>query len=494
MKKIISLQLEFCNPLPQIVGNRDYTELENLLIKIDYILGSNNFDLKAVRYFFEKHPEISQTQKNIKKTIISFRTTILRSLINISYRKFSIELANSQLYRWFCKIDNIAGPIKVPSKTTLERSEKYFSKNFMDDLNKQLTKLSMQDVEKNKETNDIGLEQKMEINKIFLDTTCIETNIHYPVDWKLLLDGVRSLTLAIERIRKIGIKHRMPSPKLLRSKMNKLSIKITHSQRIKHGKKQRKKAFREMKKITKKVMNHAVRYIQLFENEYKKYKVSEEMKDYIVSRMKSVLEQLPKAIRNAHERVIGGRKVLNKDKIFSLYERETEILVRRKSGKEVEFGNKFLLAENEAGLMVDYDFMKKQVSDSKLLIPMIGRYEKNFPGMQIDSITTDKSFNSAVNNKELKNKGIYNSICPKKVIELEKKLKEIKFKKTQKRRAQTEARISIFKKIFLGERFRSKGFKYREQMIACKVFAHNLWVIGRLSKVHIKDTEQQKAA
>jgi hypothetical protein len=57
----------------------------------------------------------------------------------------------------------------------------------------------------------------MEIDKIFIDTTCIETNIHYPVDWKLLLDGVRSLTLAIEQIRKIGIKYRIDNPKIFRS-------------------------------------------------------------------------------------------------------------------------------------------------------------------------------------------------------------------------------------------------------------------------------------
>jgi Transposase DDE domain. len=109
-------------------------------------------------------------------------------------------------------------------------------------------------------------------------------------------------------------------------------------------------------------------------------------------------------------------------------------------------------------------------------------------------MTTDKGFNSEKNNKELLKKNIYNCICPKKIKELEKRLKEIEFIKLQKRRAQTEGRISILKNLFLGERFRSKGFKNREKMVACKIFTHNLWVIARLAKIKIQDDYTCKAA
>ena len=52
-----------------------------------------------------------------------------------------------------------------------------------------------------------------------------------------------------------------------------------------------------------------------------------------------VLAQLPAAVRQAHERLIGGRKQPNKDKILSLYEPDIQVIVRGKSGAEVEFGN-----------------------------------------------------------------------------------------------------------------------------------------------------------
>jgi hypothetical protein len=44
-------------------------------------------------------------------------------------------------------------------------------------------------------------------------------------------------------------------------------------------------------------------------------------------------------VKQAHERIIGGRKVNNKDKILSLHETEVHIIVRGKSGAEVEYGN-----------------------------------------------------------------------------------------------------------------------------------------------------------
>ena len=56
----------------------------------------------------------------------------------------------------------------------------------------------------------------------------------------------------------------------------------------------------------------------------------------ILRGMDNVIAQLPEAQRQAHERVIGGRKVPSKDKILSLYENEIHVIVRGKAGAAVE--------------------------------------------------------------------------------------------------------------------------------------------------------------
>ena len=62
----------------------------------------------------------------------------------------------------------------------------------------------------------------------------------------------------------------------------------------------------------------------------------------------------PKAQRQAHERIIGGRLVANSQKILSLYEPDVRVIVRGKADAEVEFGNTVLVAENAQGITLDY--------------------------------------------------------------------------------------------------------------------------------------------
>ena len=47
----------------------------------------------------------------------------------------------------------------------------------------------------------------------------------------------------------------------------------------------------------------------------------------ILNRMDLILEQLPKAKKQAHERIIGERTVANGDKILSLYESDLNVIV-----------------------------------------------------------------------------------------------------------------------------------------------------------------------
>ena len=60
------------------------------------------------------------------------------------------------------------------------------------------------------------------------------------------------------------------------------------------------------------------------------------------------------------------------------------------------------------------------------------------------------------------------------------RIKSWKFKKLQRRRAQSEGRIGIFKNQFLGRPLHSKGFARRELTVTWGVLTHNLWVMARL--------------
>jgi hypothetical protein len=61
-------------------------------------------------------------------------------------------------------------------------------------------------------------------------------------------------------------------------------------------------------------------------------------------------------------------------------------------------------------------------------------------------------------------------------------MKEPRFVPMQKRRSQTEGRISILQRGFLGGPMRAKGFTRRELAVAWGVLTHNLWMLARLKR------------
>lgn len=60
------------------------------------------------------------------------------------------------------------------------------------------------------------------------------------------------------------------------------------------------------------------------------------------------------AIKQAHERIIGGRLVTTEDKILSLYDKDAHVIVRGKLGGEIEFGQGLILVEQTDGLIIDW--------------------------------------------------------------------------------------------------------------------------------------------
>jgi hypothetical protein len=311
-----------------------------------------------------------------------------------------------------------------------------------------------------------------------MDSTCVKANIHFPVDWVLLRDATRSLLRAIKTIRKQGLKHRMPSPESLLKQMNKYCIEMSHTRHKKDSKKHRKRILRAMKKLSQCIAKHAERYRTLVEEKWTHTQWSEAQKNQVMSRINTILDQLPYAIKQAHERIIGERQIKSNEKILSLYDQDVDIIVRGKAGSEVEFGQRLLLVEQIDGLLMDWQlFSKNSPSDSACVQPTVAHLQKVYG--KLSSVGADRAFSSNKNAKFLEDNNITNGLCPKSPLLLQEKLNDPIFVSLQTRRSQTEARIGIFKNVFLGKPLRSRIAKNKRHAINWCVLAHNLWVLSR---------------
>ena len=283
-------------------------------------------------------------------------------------------------------------------------------------------------------------------------------------------------------IRREGLKQRMPQEPLgFLSDMNKLAMAMCAGARRPDAKKARKRTLRQMKALEKKIARHAKAHRDLLHAHWAETELSRKQADAIITRIDHVLAQLPAAIKQAHERIIGERAVPNADKILSLYEAEVEVLKRGKAGADVEFGNKLWLAETREGVIIDYALLEKSQADTAQVLPSVRRMCEEM-NLDLRQVWGDRGLFSAANEKGLAKRDIKSGLCPRDPAELQRRLAgQEGFREGLKRRgAGTEARIAIFKHSFAGNPSRAKGLAARTLAVGWAVLAHNLWVLARL--------------
>jgi hypothetical protein len=285
----------------------------------------------------------------------------------------------------------------------------------------------------------------------------------------------------------------MRPPEAFLREINRRSIQMSQQARRSGSKKGRKRVLRQIKQLVGVVRGHARRHRQLLDQEWEQTDWTRRQAEQILRRIDSVLELLPRAQKQAHERIIGGRKVNNAEKILSLYDVDVRVIVRGKAGEEVEFGNTLLLGENRQGVILDFELFRESApADSQLVFASLNRVWDGI-GRAVGGVITDRGFYSAANSRALRKSDTYDGMCPRQPGRLRERMKEEKFARLQRRRAQTEGRISILKQNFLGRPMRAKGFAHRERALAWGVLTHNLWMLARMKKVKKRAALRQAA-
>jgi hypothetical protein len=501
MKRIVPEQMDLSRELPVVIGNVDYEEFAWRIEETSRLLRvsglEDDFVEKALLRWEEEgrgrakaegrqYREAGGKHQARMQRIFreALRCNIARLLTEKEYRRFSMRLADSTLLQWFCGIERFEA-IRVPGKSTLERYDKMAPEEDIRALVNRLNNVAV--------NGQVGLKTVLDLDAYFSDATCVKAAIHFPVDWVLLRDGVRTLVKAILVIRGHGLKYRMPEPEIFLRQINGLCISMSQSRRRADSKRKRKAVLRQMKRLNRIVMTHGRQYREkLSEGWEERTDLKEGEVAQILRRIDGVLERLPLGIRQAHERIIGERQVANTDKILSLYEQDIHVIVRGKADAEIEFGNTLWLGEQSEGLIIDWELLKdKSPGDTRLFRTSMDRILTVF-GCYPDSAAGDRGLWSKDNQGWLESEGIYSALCPRGVDELRKRLKDERFVELQKRRGQTEGRIGIMKNDFLGRPLRSKGFEHRKLAVAWAVLGHNLWLLAGLRWAEEK--EKKKAA
>jgi hypothetical protein len=436
---IIAEEQELRRELPVVMGNVDDQEFRGQLEELDRLLRESGREKEYVEQGLRRQEEEAQREAQEKKREPeapswkervrgqkmlrqALRCDVARWLREKEYRRFSRRLAESGLLQWFCPVDRIDA-VRVPSKSTLERYDKLMPELEVRELVNRLNRGAVE--------GKVGLEKRLDLEAYFSDATCVKAAIHFPVDWVLLRDGVRTLMKAILVIRRHGLKHRMAEPEGFLRQINRPAMEMTQSRRRPESRKKRKEILRKMKRLNRVVMNHARRY---------------------------------------------------REKLAEGWSQQTDL-----KGGEVR-----QILKQIDGLIVDWKLLKdRSPGETNLFRESLERIREVFEKYP-RSAAGDRGLWSQDNESWLKSQGVYSALCPRGVRELQKRMKSKRFRGLQKRRAQTEGRIGILKNDFLGCPLRSKGFEHRELAVGWAVLAHNLWLLA--GRRMTQEEEEKKAA
>jgi len=385
---------------------------------------------------------------------------ILRSLIVMfveqdSYRKVIVRIENSEFLRGFVGL----GIKPMMDYSFLNKAFAILSDRTWKTMNKVLAQYAKQ-------------QEKISSEKLRLDTTVYETNIHYPTDSSLLWDSFRTLARLLQQIQQelphLPLKHRFHV-----DKVKKLFLFITRN-----GSSNNKSKKRKVKSTYRKLIARVNWIVEVARNALRVLHRA----GYDAELLVHYIPIAEKIINQSEQRVFQGVKLAADEKIYSLFEEHTELLKRGKAGKPIEFGHKVLIAQTGEKFIHHYQVFPKRQEDKELLEPTLKAHKQLF-GTGPDVLATDKGFYENMKQILKLEKNITTvSICKKgrrNQDEYERESTE-EFKDGQRFRAGCEGSISVLKRVFNLGRCLFKGFKNYAASVGCAVFCHNLVLLTRL--------------
>jgi transposase, IS5 family len=397
---------------------------------------------------------------------VVLRLLLLKHIRNWSYAVLEREVRANLVYRQFTRV----GAAKVPDAKTLGKLGTALGPEVIEKMHRRV----------------VAIAQEKKIvagRRLRVDTTVVETDIHYPTDSSLLGDAVRVLTRTMKKITQVagaaGDKLRDRSRSVRRRVIEIARISRSRSEQ---GQEKLKQLYQKLLAATGRVVAQAQRFAGEIAAGVKRggslmeQLVLEARRHYLAT----MIPRAKQVMRQTRERIVKGNTHLA-GKIVSVFEPHTEIIRKGKAAKPTEFGKMIKIQEAEAQIITHYEVYDQRPNDVDLLIPAIEVHRQRL-GRVPRLATADAAFFSTKNEAAAHALGVKRLSIPNrstKSAERKKLQKKRWFRNGQKWRTGSEGRISLVKRRHGLNRCRYKGQQGIKRWVGLGVIGDNLINIGR---------------
>ena len=438
---------------------------EDWMKHVDQVLEDEQLVTTVYEALARRNPKSRTRGRRGTPAEVVLRLMLLKHVRNWSYGVLEREVRANLVYRDFTRV----GAAKAPDAKTMGRWGLALGPESIEKIHNRVVAIAQE-------------HHVVKGRKMRLDTTVVETNIHYPTDSNLLGDGVRVLIRAMKRITEIagqqGAKLRD------RSRSVKLRIlEIGRVVRTKGGpsKERLQQGYEKLLSCVGRVVGQAKRFSREVAQGVKRSAdvMQQAALEGLRKELDTMMPRVQQVIRQAQQRVFGGDTHVA-EKLVSVFEPTTEIIRKGKASKPTEFGKMVKIQEAENQIIIDYAVYEKRPSDSELVIAAIESHEQKL-GCVPRLMAGDAAFYSAKNEAAAHNKGVKRVCIPNRSTKSAERKREQKkrwFKQGQKWRTGCEGRISVLKRRHGLRRCLYKGDTGMKRWVGLGVIADNLIHVG----------------
>jgi IS5 family transposase len=240
----------------------------------------------------------------------------------------------------------------------------------------------------------------------------------------------------------------------------------------------RKKQYEDLLKVTGKTVNYAQTAVSLLENFPFKLPILRDTAQKIAQELKQVIELTHKVIDQTTRRVIHDESVPACEKIVSIFEPHTDIIV--KDNRDTFYGHKVCLSGGPSNLITDCLIVDGNPKDSSLTDEMLDR-QKEIYGRYPLKVALDGGFASENNLISAKGKGVRDVCFTKRLgMEVEDMCRSTYvYKRLRRFRAGVESGISWLKRCFGFARCTWKSLRSFKSYVWASIVSANLLTLAR---------------
>jgi IS5 family transposase len=385
------------------------------------------------------------------------RAAIIKKTEGFSYEELAFHLADSITYRAFCRI-GIAH--KTFKKSALCRNIKSVSPETWEAIDRLIVAYGEdQEIEKGKQSR--------------IDCTVVLTNIHEPKDSSLLWDCVRVITRIL-----LQIDERFEGAKIAFSDHTKRAKRRMMGVLNAKNEKVRKRQYEDLLKVTEKTVGYAETAIPMLEALPLTGAMDMVAALSMAQELKRIQPLAQKIMDQTIRRVIHDEKVPANEKVVSIFEPHTDIIV--KDRRDTFYGHKVCLSGGPSNLITDCLIVEGNPADVTLTTTMLDRHREIYGRFPVKA-ALDGGFASKENLRVAKGNGVKDVCFSKKrgLKEEEMCKSPWVYKRLRRFRAGIESGISWLKRSLGLDRCTWKSFRSFKSYVWASIVSANLLTLAR---------------